>query len=104
MKPKTFLNETNTKVAKKAREEFDKKCNDWWESLSPEEKEQAFYSVSKRIHQADIIDQGSYRYALYEVFGFQMESYIVGLWSGYMDIHNMIYNGLYHERKNKKEV
>ena len=45
-------------------------------------------------------DKGSYRYALYEVFGFEADSYIVGMDCGYLDLHNALFDaGLYAKLK-----
>jgi hypothetical protein len=67
---------------------------EWWNGLSYEEKLRAFRSVCRRIQQADIIEGGSYRHALYEVFGFEADSYADGMDCGYMDIHNLIHEGI----------
>jgi hypothetical protein len=64
----------------------------WWDSLSEEEREDAFYAVVKRIHKAEIIDRGTYRYALYDVFGFDAGMYGLGMDCGYMTLHNSIYS------------
>jgi hypothetical protein len=50
----------------------------------------AFSSVVKRIVKGDIKDSGTYRYVLYDVFGFDVDSYIVGMECGYMNLHNSI--------------
>ena len=76
----------------KARQEYEARNDSWWNGLTEEEREDAFYAVCKRIHQADIKDRGSYRYALYDVFGFDMGMYVQGMDCGYMDIHNAIYD------------
>jgi hypothetical protein len=78
------------RVYKEASEAYDKEAEAHWEALSYADKMMAFYIVTKRIHKGDIIDKGSYRHVLYEVFGFDMDSYIVGMDSGYFDIHNSI--------------
>jgi len=45
----------------------------WWNNeLTEAEREKAFYAVVKRIHKAEIQDRGSYRWALYDVFKFDM--------------------------------
>jgi hypothetical protein len=74
-----------------AMRDFGTKANAYWDSLSYEQKLFAFYSVCKRIHEGDIKDQGSYRYVLYDVFGFDFDAYMVGMECGYMDIHNAIF-------------
>tara|TARA_B110000285_G_scaffold71230_1_gene82043 strand:+ start:2888 stop:3031 length:144 start_codon:yes stop_codon:yes gene_type:complete len=37
-----------------------------------------------------IKDQGSYRYALYNVFGFAPNMYTQGMHCGYFDLHNAL--------------
>lgn len=69
---------------------YEKKADDWWSKLTLDEQLQAFYSVIKRVHQGDVVEQGSYRYVLYNVFGFGPDSYAVGMDCGYMSLHNAI--------------
>ena len=78
-------------------EEYDK----YWNSLSKEDQLKAFYSVCKRIHKGDVIDRGSYRWVLYDVFEFGPESYIVGMDCGYMSLHNYICDGVEMEKTSK---
>lgn len=73
--------------------EYERKCDEYWDALSYDDKLTAFYSVCKRIHQGDIRDQGTYRWVLYDVFGFDMDSYGIGMECGYMAIHNAIAEG-----------
>ena len=70
--------------------QYEAENNAWWNGLTEKEREDAFYAVCKRIHKAEIKDQGSYRYALYDVFGFDEGMYMKGMDCGYMDIHNSI--------------
>lgn len=77
----------------KAREEYENENEAWWNGLSEQEREDAFYAVCKRIWQADGMDNGTYRYALYNVFGFDPGMYGRGMDSGYMAIHNAIFDG-----------
>lgn len=79
-----------SRIQKEIAEETEKECEEYWESLPYEDKLKAFYSVCKRIHKGDIQDQGSYRYVLYQIFGFDTEAYSIGMECGYMDIHNYI--------------
>ena len=81
------------RVYQEARDQHDKDAEAYWDALSYEDKLMAFYIVTKRIHKGDIVDRGSYRYVLYDVFGFDMDSYVVGMDSGYMEIHNSIVAG-----------
>jgi hypothetical protein len=73
-----------------AMKEIEKEQEAYWNSLSKEDQLKAFCAVSRRIHQAELIDQGSYRHALYGVFGFGPEAYVRGMDCGYMAIHNAI--------------
>ena len=71
-----------------ASDQYDQKAEEYWKNLSYEDQLPAFYIVTKRIHKGDIVEKGSYRYVLYDTFGFDFDSYIVGMDSGYLDIHN----------------
>lgn len=72
---------------------YEKEADEWWSKLTPDEQLQAFYSVIKRVYQGDVVEQGSYRYVLYDVFGFGPDSYAVGMDCGYMSLHNAIKTG-----------
>lgn len=72
----------------------DKENTEWWNSLTEKEREDAFYAVVSRIYQSDVKDRGSYRYTLYDVFGFDPSMYIRGMDCGYMELHNIISDGL----------
>jgi hypothetical protein len=65
-------------------------CDKYWDNLSYDDKLMAFSSVVKRIVKGDLKDRGSYRYVLYDVFGFDMDSYAIGMDCGYMDLHNSV--------------
>ncbi len=80
-------------IQQQAKQEYESKLESWWNSLTQQEREDAFYAVIKRVYQADVEDRGSYRHALYDVFGFDMSMYGQGMQCGYMDIHNMIHDG-----------
>ena len=81
----------------KAQKQYNSDADQFWNELPYEQKLMAFYSVCKRIWQGDVIDEGSYRYVLYDVFGFDMDSYIVGMDCHYMDLHNLIITALEHD-------
>lgn len=71
--------------------DIEKQSNDaWWNNLSYEDKCNAFYAVVSRIHQGEFHDHGTYRYILYDVFGFGPDMYSPGLNCGFMAIHNAI--------------
>ncbi len=67
----------------------------WWDSLNGEERARALRQVAKLMHKAEIKDRGSYRHAMYSVFGID---YCDGL-AHYMELHNAIYRGLEADRR-----
>ena len=77
----------------KHREAYEADNDAWWNNLTETEREDAFFAVVKRIHRAEIKDNGTYRYALYNVFGFDPGMYMRGMDCGYMAIHNAIGDG-----------
>jgi hypothetical protein len=95
------MNEDETKILDELAElgqlfedivdESDKEIDSWWDSLSEDQQQLAFYSVVKRIVKGELRDKGSYRHVLYNVFGFDENSYFVGIHCGYMELHNSIY-------------
>lgn len=62
----------------------------WWEDASPETREMAFLAVTALMHKAELQHKGSYRWALYNVFGFDEGMYAAAMEAGYMDIHNAL--------------
>ena len=70
--------------------QIDVDMDEWWNRLSKDDQMKAFYSVVKRLVDGELTQKGSYRYVLYEVFGFGMESYMLGMMCGYMALHNSI--------------
>lgn len=76
----------------RAYEEYEAKNDAWWNGLTEEEREDAFYAVIKRMHKAEVVDHGTYRWALYDVFGFDPGMYGRGMDCGYMTLHNMIFD------------
>ena len=94
--------------AQLASHEHNEIMNDaWWNGLTEEEREEAFYAVCKRIHKAELEQRGSYRYALYDVFGFDPGMYMRGMDCGFMAIHNAIYDSeelMYMKRVTRFEV
>lgn len=94
MSDKKSLLETLTELGEQHEESrlhYEAENDAWWDALSEEEREDAFYAVVKRIHKAEIVDRGTYRYALYDVFGFDAGMYGRGMDCGFMTLHNSIY-------------
>jgi hypothetical protein len=65
----------------------------FWNGLSKDDQLKAFCSVMRRLHRAEIEEHGTYRYTLYDVFGFGPESYVEAQVSGFLAIHNAIWDG-----------
>jgi len=83
-----------TQKFEKMQQEYEAQNDDWWENhLTEKEREDAFYAVVKRIHKAELQDKGTYRWALYEVFGFGPGMYKAGMDCGFMALHNAIGDG-----------
>jgi hypothetical protein len=74
----------------KAQEEYERKNDEWWNNLSYDERCDAFYAVCKRLTEGELEKKGSYRFVLYDVFGFGPDMYIQGMNCGYMALHNSI--------------
>ena len=70
----------------------------WWDSLSYEDRAQAFRHICKLMYQAEVRDRGSYRWAI-DVFGLD---YGDGL-DHYMALHNLISQAM-EERESIKRV
>jgi hypothetical protein len=83
-----------SQVMEDERLRLESKIESWWGNLTEQEREWAFYSVCKRIHKAEIKDKGSYRWALYDVFGFDANMYMQGMDCGFMQLHNVIGDGV----------
>ena len=73
-------------VMKKIEEDQEK----FWSSLSKEDQLKAFCAVSRRIFKGEIEEKGTYRYVLYDVFGFGPDAYAQAQVAGYLAIHNSI--------------
>ena len=77
----------------KSRKQYEEENDAWWEGLTEEEREDAFFAVVKRIHKAELQDRGTYRWTLYNVFGFDPGMYMKGMDCGFMALHNAIGDG-----------
>jgi hypothetical protein len=79
----------------------EKEANDFWNSLSYDDRCNAFHAVVSRLFDGDIKQRGSYRYVLYDVFGFGPDMYVRGMDCGYMALHNSIMNDEQFAEANK---
>lgn len=77
-------------VYEEVRRANDADAERFWDKLSYEDKCNAFHAVVSRIFEAEIKQKGSYRYALYNVFGFGPDMYVRGMNCGFMALHNSI--------------
>ena len=93
-----YLNSPEAKRLQEALEEsrleYKESVDEFWEGLSYEDKEKAFYHVCKNIHRGDVLEGRSYRGVIYDVFGFDSGSYSIGMECGYLTIHNILGDGL----------
>ena len=69
-----------------------KEIDKWWQPLSEDERQKAFYSVISRTYEAEIVDQGSYKFALFDKFKFPKsgETLKLGSECGYKALHDRI--------------
>ena len=86
-----------SKTFNEAMAEVEKESEDFWNSLSKEDQLKAFCAISRRIYKGEIEDKGTYRYVLYDVFGFGPDAYAAAQLAGYLTIHNAIYDGVDNE-------
>lgn len=63
-----------------------------WNNLSKQDQMDFFYAVIKKLTNSEINQKGSYRYTLYDEFGFDSSAYSMGMDCGYMTLHNSIYS------------
>ena len=73
--------------------ELEEDHSKFWNGLSKDDQLKAFCSVMRLLYKAEIEEHGSYRYTLYDVFGFGPESYAQAQMSGFLAIHNAIWDG-----------
>ncbi len=66
----------------------------FWNNLSSEEQLWAFCAIMRRINDSYLSENGtpSYRHFLYDVMGWGPEAYSSAQCSGFLDIHNSIFN------------
>ena len=79
-----------SKAFEEVRVANQQEADNFWNSLSYEDKCNAFHAVVSRIYEGEIKVKGSYRYVLYDIFGFGPDMYIRGMDCGYMALHNSI--------------
>lgn len=80
------------KVFQEAMQLIESDQEEYWNSLSKEQQLKAFCAVVRRIHKGELEDRGTYRYILYQVFGFGPESYAQAQLAGFLALHNSIFD------------
>jgi hypothetical protein len=83
--------------------EIEKESEEFWNSLTKDQQLKVFCAVSRRIFKGEIQEQGTFRYVLYDTFGFGPEAYVPAQMSGYLSIHNALFDSeeAKHESKNR---
>ena len=81
-----------------AMQEIENASENYWNSLTKEQQLDAFCAVCRRIRRGDIVDKGTYRYVLYQIFEFGPEAYAPAQLAGYLDIHNSIFDAEHDDK------
>lgn len=76
----------------KAIDQMEKTQEEFWSLLSKEEQLDAFCCVMRRLYRGEIEERRSYRGVLYDTFEFGPESYLPAQVSGYLSVHNAIFD------------
>ena len=87
-----------SRVWAEVMQEVENQSETYWNSLTKEQQLQAFCAVSRRIYKGEIEDKGTYRWVLYDVFGFGPEAYAPAQLAGYLSIHNAIFSADHEHR------
>ena len=77
----------------KAANDYQKECMDFWNSLPQDDRLKLFCAVCELLYEGEIKQRGTYRYVLYDVFGFGPEAYATAQHAGYLSLHNAIFDG-----------
>ena len=97
----TNASEQIAEAFEEVRQINEKSANDFWNTLTYDQKCDAFHAVVSKIFEGEIKVKGSYRYVLYDVFGFGPDMYTRGMDCGYMALHNSIMNDEQFAEANK---
>lgn len=90
-----------SKVYEENRRQNDADAELFWSRLTYTDKCNAFHYVISKIIEGEIKVKGSYRYVLYDIFGFGPDMYTRGMDCGYMALHNSIMNDEQFAEANK---
>ena len=101
LKKFTEISEKLAQAYEENRIANEKEADDFWNSLSYDDRCNAFHAVVSRIHAGEIKEKGSYRYVLYDIFNFGPDMYTRGMDCGYMALHNSIMDDEQFNEANK---
>ena len=85
-------------------DELEVQSEEYWNSLSKQQQLDCFCAVMRRVYRGDVELRGSYRYVLYDVFGFGPNAYAPAQLSGYLSIHNLIWDAIEAEEQEEKAL
>lgn len=88
-----MFSEELTNSFQRWEQELEQDHDKFWSGLSKDDQLKAFCSIMRRLYKAEIEQNSSYRHTLYDVFGFGPESYVQAQVSGFLAIHNAIWDG-----------
>lgn len=74
----------------KEEQKLHERMDEWWNNLPKDVQEKAFFCIVKKLVDAEITHQKSYRQILHEDFGFDKGAYYMGIICGFMTLHNSI--------------
>lgn len=83
----------SSKAFNEAVDKYQKEADEFWNAMSYDDRLKAFCAVSKLIYKGEMEEKGTYRYILYDTFGFGPDAYVPAQCAGYLSIHNAIFDG-----------
>ena len=73
-----------------ANEHYVQQSEQYWQGLDHDQQLMAFCAMVRRMYRGELQDRGTYRWVLYDVFGFGPEAYVPAQLAGYLALHNSI--------------
>lgn len=92
------------KAFRESMDQYELESEAFWNCLSMDEQIMVFCAVSRRIYDGEVKVNGTYRYVLYDVFGFDESAYCVAQMAGYLELHNLIGDGIEFNKQNEKQI
>ena len=81
-----------SKVIEEGIKQYEESYQKLWDSFDSDDKLKLFCAVISKLYKGELEDKGSYRYILYNVFGFGPEAYGTAQAAGFLGLHNAIMN------------